>query len=664
MKLYKYSLIAALALSGALSACSDDVEYNAAEPTPGVFFPMNANITALTIEPQAGSFDIEVARYGFSEEQTYSFTNNFAELTGFSMPETVSFAAGQTTAVVNVSYDGAVMTPGVYKLNIGFAENQPVNQFGETALKIAVTLPEPVEVLPWNDLGECTFTDPYISQGLYGSMPTLTYKVHIEESGDTPGLYRLVAPYGSAFAAAWLEANGEGEALGAGSYDADNQLYLEIHAEDPEKVYILPQLLGTTLDSDGEMMGMNLAGLRIDNGQEPEAGAYGTYKDGIITLPSRNSLVVFPYSTASDVKGKAYYGNPNNSVRLVVMPGVSVGDYSATINYVGQYSNPTTGENSALATFSFGEDVVAAKAALLTNGNGAVLGEAVADGSAANIIDIPVGSEGPVAFPVVMAGSQTISVVTYDGAGQCMDKTSISFNMTPYNDDAAWNSLGYGKLADGWIAGVFFVEDIFADAWNVEIQEAKSTPGLYRLVKPWNNKYCILSGVNSSENMANIYIDATDPEFIKIMPQFTGFSYNKKLGQMTEPQGDFYICNVEGYFSSKGYSKDEIIANDMLTTSFDEGMLVIEFPYIDSDAGIPAKKPDGNTEIIHWSAFNEVSAVIFPSAEGEDVPASVKGKAAKSLSGDSFRSSFKIAKRIKQSPAQMRGVKASNIANL
>ena len=319
MKFYKYSLIAALALSGALSACSDDVEYSAAAPTPGVFFPVNANISKLTIEPVAGSFDIEVARYGYTEEQTYNFTNNFSENAGFTMPASVTFAAEEMEKTVTVSYDGTTMTPGVYNLKIGFAANQPVNAFGETELNIAVTLPEPVEVLPWNDLGECTFTDPFISQGLYSGLPKLTYNVHIEESGDTPGLYRLVAPYGSAFAQAWLA--GTGEELPAEAYDSADELYLEIHAEDPEKVYILPQIIGVTLDADGVMMCMNLAGLRISNimndseipdeNKEAEIAKldedyFGTLKDGVLTLPNRTSLVAFPYSTDTEVQGNAY----------------------------------------------------------------------------------------------------------------------------------------------------------------------------------------------------------------------------------------------------------------------------------------------------------------------------------------------------------------------
>ena len=247
MKFYKYSLIAALALSGAMSACSDDVEYSAAAPTPGVFFPVNANISKLTIEPVAGSFDIEVARYGYTEEQTYNFTNNFSENAGFTMPASVTFAAEEMEKTVTVSYDGTTMTPGVYNLKIGFAANQPVNAFGETELNIAVTLPEPVEVLPWNDLGECTFTDPFLTAGFYTYFTKpLTYKIHIEQSGENPGEYRLVAPYGTAFAAAMYEAypdayEGDPAEDPDFGYDKDNSQYLYFNVTDDGKVYIMPQ---------------------------------------------------------------------------------------------------------------------------------------------------------------------------------------------------------------------------------------------------------------------------------------------------------------------------------------------------------------------------------------------------------------------------------------
>ncbi len=628
MKLYKYSLIAALALSGALSACDDDVKYNAAEPTPGVFFPVGENISKLTIEAVEGSFDIEVARYGSTDEQTYTFATNFSQLTGFSMPATVTFAAEQNSATVTVNYDGATMTPGTYDLKIGFAEGQPVNKFGVTELSIAVTLPEPVEVLPWNDLGECTFTDPFISQGLYPSVPSLSYKVTLQESGETPGLYRLVAPYGSAFADAWAAALGS--ELGAGNYDADNELYLEIHAEDPEKVYIMPQLIGVTLDEDGEMMGMNVAGLRFNNEVEPAAGDYATLKDGVITLPSRNSLVAFPYSGDTG----AYYGNSKGALKMVVFPGVQAGDYSAEVEFMGQFNNVSTGVVSAVATAEFGEDVAAVKAGIVNASSATSLVAAIKSGDY-EAVDVDV-KDPVVSLPVYTSGTYTIAYVTYDSKGEAQDAGSASFEIEVFaNDDAAWTDLGSATVADGWLIGGLYIdegEDPADYAYTVQAQESVNVPGLYRFKNVWGSSNPLGSMTTTPENTC-LYVDASDPECITIVPQSTGWTYGNF--------GTIYAFNWEGYYIDNGYSKAEVPAS-RISTTLEDGLFTIVSPLI---CGTGPAFPSG------WGPYGagDYAAILLPDAD-ENAPAAMAArfnKAANKISeiknNRTFKSLFKLS---------------------
>lgn len=641
MKFYKYSLIAALALSGALSACSDDVEYSAAAPTPGVFFPVNANISKLTIEPVAGSFDIEVARYGYTEEQTYNFTNNFSENAGFTMPASVTFAAEEMEKTVTVSYDGTTMTPGVYNLKIGFAANQPVNAFGENELNIAVTLPEPVEVLPWNDLGECTYTDPFVSQGLYSGLPKLTYNVHIEESGDTPGLYRLVAPYGSAFAQAWFA--GTGDELPADAYDSANELYLEIHAENPDRVYILPQLLGVTLDSDGMMMFMNLAGLRINNimnnseipdeNKEAEIakldeGYFGTLKDGVLTLPNRTSLVAFPYSTDTEVQGNAYYGNTNGAVKMIVMPGVVAGDYGAEAQYLGQFTNNNTGETLAIGTFSFGEDVVAAKAGIVWAATGTSVVQGITDGTYTGAVDIDL-NDPTASFPVYAAGTHTIAVVTYNESGEVAESSEVTFSCQLYNDENAWNTLGEAAFADGWILGSFFRlqdGDIYDYAYPVVAQESKSKPGLYRFKDVWGPNSPIGGNNLTPDNSTDLYIDASDPEFIMIIPQFSGVTFSEN--------GTVTVTNYEGYYFNSGNSKEAILSQIGQSTTLKDGIFTVDPPLFMISAA-PGKLYGGKNPAMIQLPEPE-------NAGDENADAQVTAKAVKASRLKEFKSKFVI----------------------
>ncbi len=644
MKFLKYSLIAAIALSGCMAACSDDDDYAVGESKQGVFFPAG-NPDELTLSAKAPSFEITVARTDASAEQTFTLTNNFAANT-FTMPATVTFATGEEEKDVTVSYDPD-LAPGDYNIVIGFAEGQEVANVGFSTVEITAVMPVPV---PWKQLGECTFTDPFVTAGAYGDELTgpLKYKVEIEESGETPGLYRLVAPYGTAFANAFKEAFGE--ELDADMYDSANEGYLTIHAENPKYTYIMPQYIGVTMSSvDGAMIGMNEAGYYIAGGNSFDAvvaqaaSSFAVFKDGILKLPAKNGLLSFVNAEGP------YYANMDGAIKMIVMPGVSAGDYSASINYLGQFVNPTTGESSAMATFEFGKDVVSAKAALSTTGDANSLAAAIIGGTAANIVDVNMAAGAQNSFPVVMGGTQTLVVVTYDDGGEAQETVSTTFDMNLFNDDAAWTSLGTGLLADGWITGVFFVDDPLTAAWEVEVQESKTTPGIYRLIKPWNTATCPILSYNQSKSQADLYIDATDPEFIRIMPQASGYA---DFEPMTNGHvlGNFFVANVEGYFNSRGFSKAQIVANDMVMTSMEDGMLVVQLPYLDCDGGIPARDPEtGEIKNTHWGAFCQLSALLFPDALDEGGEAAVSGKrlkaASKAMSNRPFRSSFSIKKK-------------------
>ena len=643
MKFFKYSLIAALALSGVLSACDDDVKYSEVSPTPGVFFPVGENISKITIAPEEGEFDINVARYGFSEAQTYTFANNFVE--GFSMPESVTFAVDETTATVKVNYDGAELAPGVYNLAITFAAGQDVNRFGVDTLKIAVTLPEPVEVLPWNDLGECTFTDPFLTAGFYTYFTkTVSCKVRLEESGETAGLYRLVAPYGTAFVDALSEIYPEEDwaADDDFGYDKDNSEYLYFQVYDNNNVVILPQHIALAISlTHGQATVMNDAGYEIGIGGTPvedvPKNMFGVFKDGIVTLPARNALVNIP-GVSPDNPGGIYYANSQKAIKMVVFPGVVAGDYSADVQFMGQFNNSNTGVISAVATAEFGEDVAYAKAGIVHSSTGANLVASIENGTYEAVkvsVDDPV-----VSLPVYMPGTYTIAYVTYDDADEPQGSGFATFDIEVYsNDDAAWEDLGYATFADGWLIGGLYAEnpdDITDLAYDVLAQESKNVPGLYRFVNAFGAGNVVGEMTTTAVN-TSFYIDATDPEFITIVPQFTGFTYGSF--------GSVYAFNSEGYFVDAGFSKDEIVAAGRVTTTFEDGAFFVDTPFF---CGTGSAFSDG------WALYRAGDySVIFLPEEGEATPAALKVKAqaakaqktAKSYAPAQrkFKSSFKVS---------------------
>ena len=127
-------------------------------------------------------------------------------------------------------------------------------------------------VNPWKNIGVGMFVDDIVLP-LFGYDPE-PYPVEIEENTETPGLYRLVDAY-----AILVSEFGE-----VGGYEN-----IEVHAEDPEGVYILESRLGWDAGY-GDMMfisegGRYVAGNGFDVVKRVRPDLLGTVKDGVITFP-------------------------------------------------------------------------------------------------------------------------------------------------------------------------------------------------------------------------------------------------------------------------------------------------------------------------------------------------------------------------------------------
>ncbi len=633
-----YSVLFGAAVMAGFASCTDEVDYTPAEQTPGVYFPV-ANVSTVKLAEDGSSFDITVGRAGSLAAETVALTNNFEEGT-FSMPASVAFAEGEEFADVVISYDGATLAPGQYKLEIGFAEGVSVSQFGYDHLEITATMPEPVVVLDWNDLGECTYTDPFITGGMFTDLPNaISYKVHLEESGDTPGLYRLVAPYGTAFYSEF-SAVYPGFELYDNEYDKDNSGYLYINATNPSAVYIQPQTLGATIDATnfGEILAMSdgaydiyYGGMTPEEAYESNPAGFGVLKNGVLTMPAKSLLVNFSVYNPTSI----YYANSSKDIKMIVFPGVQAGDYSAEVEFMGQFNNVSTGVVSAVATAEFGEDVAAVKAGIVNASSATSLVAAIKSGDY-EAVDVDV-KDPVVSLPVYTSGTYTIAYVTYDSKGEAQDAGSASFEIEVFaNDDVAWTDLGSATVADGWLIGGLYIdegEDPADYAYTVQAQESVNVPGLYRFKNVWGSSNPLGSMTTTPENTC-LYVDASDPECITIVPQSTGWTYGNF--------GTIYAFNWEGYYIDNGYSKATIPAN-RFTTTLEDGLITVESPLM---CGTGPAFSSG------WGAYGagDYAAILLPEV-GDDAPAAMAarfnkaaGKISSLKQNRRFTSAFKLAR--------------------
>lgn len=136
-KFFKYTFIALLGvLTLGLSSCTDEYEYTPASKTElgGNAFLVSEGSTAKSFLPEAvQSFTFKVSRIDSTEAQTVGLSSSNEK---FTVPATVSFAAGQGTAEVKVNFDIAAGTSEKTRIAITDAEKY---YYAATVLDYTIT---------------------------------------------------------------------------------------------------------------------------------------------------------------------------------------------------------------------------------------------------------------------------------------------------------------------------------------------------------------------------------------------------------------------------------------------------------------------------------------------------------------------------------------------
>lgn len=161
-KFFKYTFIALLGvLTLGLSACTDEYEYTPTSKTElgGNAFLVSEGSTAKSFLPTAEqSFTFKVSRVDSTEAQTVGLSSSNEK---FTVPATVSFAAGQKTAEVKVSFDIATGTSEKTRIAITDAEKY---YYAATVLDYTITRYQ-------------SYTGTYVANGLDFQIQTPCYMI-------------------------------------------------------------------------------------------------------------------------------------------------------------------------------------------------------------------------------------------------------------------------------------------------------------------------------------------------------------------------------------------------------------------------------------------------------------------------------------------------------
>lgn len=486
-KIFRYAKIAIAALvTVAMGACTSDYEYDTPEALKGaqVYFS-NTLPSKIEVNKESGNFDVTLSRQNTEGELTVPLMFKADEGNIYTVPSTVTFADGEATANIHITFNPDELVYGNYVGGtISFDADNFSTPYGATSYQFKAGA-SAYEDVPG---GKGKFRDGLIS-ALYG-IEVLEYDVQIQEDAHTPGIYRVVAPYaqkGWSGAKPWYKAFDENEA------NTD----MVIDATDPDYVYIKGTFnTGVTLNSShGVLSAISYVQYLLDDGKTldevkaemPEL--FGTFKDGVFTFPAKSILLYFGSG------GNLYYGNTDGMLR-VAMPGVVLKDYSVGVEYLGRMTD-TNDKDNAVFNLTFGADVTTVKYALVKEGEDLnKTASGIIDGS---VEATEISEAGRVEVPFEESGNYYLVTVSYEnGEAKGADATPITLKSSK-DAEEQFEEVAYGVFTLGVedISGKFsekpkgcFLEKVGGKSpypSEATLLQSKSDPTHFRIT-PWLNE--------------------------------------------------------------------------------------------------------------------------------------------------------------------------------
>lgn len=184
MKSIKIFFLATVAIvAGLFTACSDD-DFKAGPEVDGaqVYFPENVT-TQHSISDDVSSIAIPVKRIAKDEALTVAVLAS-DESGLFTIPSSVSFAAGKETSELLITFDRTKLEDGKeYPLSFLINDEDNTTPYGNRSLDIIVA------PWPWVKLGTGKFRDDYLCSMFNGGNPEIEVTIH--EHKSKKGIYMI-----------------------------------------------------------------------------------------------------------------------------------------------------------------------------------------------------------------------------------------------------------------------------------------------------------------------------------------------------------------------------------------------------------------------------------------------------------------------------------------
>ena len=530
-KIFKSAFVALVALIGlTMTSCVNKYDYDAATASgEQVYFDNSTSKVALSKD--ATSFTVPVLRVATTEAATIALTST-DESGIFTIPSSVSFAAGENKALVTIGYDPTKLEYDDFKsITLSLSDTSYGTPYGFSSLSFLAGIPS-----PFVTIGKAKFMDSWMYDA------ETYFDVTLQQNEINPDIYRIVNPYDEILVKGGYSPNyvkkgpseyltfqlrHAGEEVGGAILTRDNLVTFE-----PFRTgyYISDYDSG---DADGEVWGFHVSDDAFHSSWHVEAAylksCVAAYKeDG---TPGQVNLAPWYYIT-----GVGGWNKSQEDKQIeIIFPGFTPADYSAELAYSGIFTDASE-KVFAVGSLTLGADAQEVKAIVM---DAAVDANAVADAIAAGeleAIDVAAGSI-QVPIPEDLTGKLQIIVVVL--AGETV-KNVVAAPFEYYGGGASpWNSLGQGYFVDDMILPLFGYNP---EPYPVEIQESTSTPGLYRLVKMYS---AVAADFEVVSGTGDVLVHAENPNavYIPLQPlELTigsngPFSLSTDAGELVEKYG-------------------------------------------------------------------------------------------------------------------------------
>lgn len=486
-----------------LGSCTEEYDYVGVKAEGQQVYFSNALPTTVELSATESSITVPVNRIDREGELTVPLNVSVSEGSSLTVSDQVTFAAGDSVAYVTISYDPQAIEYGKYdEVTLSIKDVDYTTPYGSSSYTFNAGLSE------WRAIsGTATFRDGPISS-YYGFDP-ISYSVQIEENILTPGIYRVVNPYG--------EGSGFNEEYAEDPdapfvWETQSNSDMIINATDPDFIYISGDFypgiddsaeggrglmhLFSLVESEAEAEGVTVDALKS---MYPEY--FGTFKDGVFTFPEIGIYVNFDNTLTP-------LGYLDTSSLAIALPGYSIRDYSTSFAYSGRFTDPD-GSDHPLGTITLGADVASARYAIAADGDDL---EATLQG----IIDGSISSEtitasGTVELNLTEGGIYYMIIVPYSADGEAQEASTTQFMFRASSAAEDWQVVATGTFIYNFMPN--FVGD-----------ESGQAVGSYY----------------SGSEQATLYQDANLPVSYKIEP----FGEDSTLPFIMDAYGNISYVNV------------------------------------------------------------------------------------------------------------------------